>query len=81
MIWKNTSAEYGILTAGVSWQGTIDLQWIAWHWEKTYGCVLPAVWLGGSHCKAVHFGVVEYSILTLTLDKKLRDEIFFKHVI
>ena len=50
-----TSAEYGIFTAGVSWHGTIDLQWMAWHWENIYGWVLPAVWLGANHWSAVQF--------------------------
>lgn len=36
-------AEYGILTAGVSWHGTAERQWMAWNWLNRYGCCLPSV--------------------------------------
>jgi hypothetical protein len=33
-----TVAVYVVLTAGVSWHGTSDRAWMAWHWVYRYGC-------------------------------------------
>ena len=48
-----TLAVYVILAAGASCEGASERKWMAWHWEKRYGCFLPAVCSGVSHCSAV----------------------------
>ncbi len=65
-----TLAEYELLTAGVSCSGTMDLQWMAWHWENRYGWVLAAVCSGGSHCRALELGLVVYVSVTFRLYRK-----------
>lgn len=44
---------------------------MAWHWENTYGCRLPAVCSGESHCRAEQVGEVSYSTSTFHMFEKL----------
>ena len=51
--------------AGLSCVGSHERVRIAWPCENRYGCFLPAVCDGDSHCSAAACGEVRYSTTTL----------------